>query len=154
MKKKRSNVSVQAVLIFVAALTVAYASDPSAIYARIDTVVLEPSADRPERIQIWGVFSMAKPNDPNDYLPPVRGYLYFELAKDQEAARKEWADLKQVAGSGQIVSIGSRFQLTARIRKASDRPEHADPYIVSMGLTKIRTTTDYSPVRELRDYKD
>lgn len=60
-------------------VTLAYASDPTAVYARVDKVVLEPNTDSPQAIQVWGVFAMAKPDDRNDYLAPARGYLYFTL---------------------------------------------------------------------------
>ena len=56
------------------------ASDPIAVYARVDRVVLLPSAEAPETIQIFGVFSLATPNDRNAYEPPARGYLYFAMA--------------------------------------------------------------------------
>ena len=40
---------------------------------------------------------------------PERGYLYFVADKDKEAvSRREWADLKRVAGTGQCVALGSR----------------------------------------------
>src|SRR5882762_2585287 len=48
---------------------VVHASDPTALYARVDKGILEPNADKPQAIQVWGVFSMAKPDDRNDYLP-------------------------------------------------------------------------------------
>ncbi len=137
-----------------AGVTAALASDRTAIYARIDKVVLEPSTDAPKAIQIWGVFAVAKPNDPNDYLPVARGYLYFEVARNADAARKEWSDLKGVAGTGQIVSIGSRYDLHARLRTSSERPDGPDPYVVSAGLTKVRTQTDYEPVRSLAAFRD
>ena len=76
-------------LVCAACLPLAHASDFTGVYARIDRVVLEPNADSPERIQLWGVFSMAKPNDRNDYLAPARGYLYFKLDQNPRAARNE-----------------------------------------------------------------
>src|SRR3979490_178032 len=107
--------------------TLAYASDPTAVYARVDKVVLEPNADAPQAIQVWGVFAMAKPNDRNDYLPPARGYLYLTVTgANQAAARAEWADLNQGAGTGQIVSFGSRFQFKARLRPSDERPSNPD----------------------------
>src|SRR5437867_3353521 len=87
VKVKTIELLVKTLLIFVAGLTLAQASVPVAVYARIEKVVLEPNPDSPETIQIWGVFSMAKPNSNNEYLPPARGYLYFKLAGDTEAAR-------------------------------------------------------------------
>src|SRR5438093_12460038 len=117
-------------LVVVAGVSLAHASDPTGVYARVEKVVLEPNSDSPETIQVWGVFSMAKPNDRNDYLPAARGFLYFKLASDKEAARREWADLKQVAGTGQIVAFGSRYELKAQLRKPNERSENPDPYAV------------------------
>ncbi len=136
-----------------ASLMVVQASDPMAVYARVDRVVLEPTPDRPDRIQVWGVFSLAKPGFRDDYLPPARGYLYFKLADSPVMARKEWADLQRVAGSGQIVAFGSRYTLDAQVRKASDAPSNPDPYVISIGLTKTTGRTQYAPIRALLDYK-
>ncbi len=83
------------------------ASDPTAVYARIDRVVLEPAADAPQRAQVWGVFAMAKPNDRNDYLPPARGYLYLVLAANPQAAQKEWADLQSHSSAWRCDHPGS-----------------------------------------------
>ena len=141
-------------LVFIAGMGLAYASDPTAVYARVDKVVLEPNADSPSAIQVWGVFSLAKPNDRNDYLPAARGYLYLKLAGNQAAARKEWADLKAVAGTDQIIAFGSRYDPQARLRKADERPENPDPYSTNIGLQKVRGRTDWPPVRALLDYKD
>jgi hypothetical protein len=134
-------------------VTLAYASDPTAVYARIDRVVLEPNADAPQAMQVWGVFAMAKPDDRNDYLPPARGYLYFSLTGGGQAARAEAADLKQVAGTGQIVSFGSRYGLKARLRPSDEHPANPDAYSVNIGLTKVRGRTDYAPIRELTEFK-
>ena len=144
----------KALLVFAANFALAHASDFTAVYARIDKVVLEPNPESPDTIQVWGVFSMAKPNDRNDYLPAARGYLYFKLAQNQEAARKEWADLKEVAGTGQIIAFGSRYDPQARLRKADERPKNPDPYSTNIGLQKISGRTNYPPVRALLDYKD
>ena len=140
-------------LVFAVSVALAQASDPTAVYARVDKVVLEPNANSPETIQVWGVFSLAKSNDRNAYLPPARGYLYFKLAYNQVVARKEWADLKEVAGTGQIVAFGSRDD-PARLRKADERPEGPDYYSTNIGLQKVSANTDYAPVRALVDYKD
>jgi hypothetical protein len=150
---KKSRWFVRALCVAAASMVVAHASDPVAVYARVDRVVLEPTADAPDRIQVWGVFSMAKPDDRNDYLAPARGYLYFKLVDSQVAARKEWADLQRVAGTGQIVALGSRYTMEAQLRKASDRPANPDPYVVSIGLTKASGRTQYAPIRALLDYK-
>ena len=159
---KTIRVLVTAVVLCAAGFSVVHASDPTALYARIDKVVMEPGSGPPDAIQVWGVFSMAKPDDRNFYLPAARGYLYFKLAgaapggsapANQDAARREWADLKAVAGTGQIVSFGSRYQLKAQLRKPDQRPENPDPYVVSIGITKVRGNTDYEPIRSLLDFK-
>jgi len=78
----------------------------------------------------------------------------FKLAGNKEAARKEWADLKEVAGTGRIVAFGSRYDPQARLRKADERPENPDPYSTNIGLQEVRGRTDWPPVRALLDYKD
>jgi hypothetical protein len=148
MTSIRSCVGLGLLVVWAAAIS---ASDRTAVYARVDRVVMEPTADAPERVQVWGVFAMAKPNDVNLYLPPARGYLYFALAGNPQAAAKEWADLQSAAGTGQIVSFGSRWELKARVRQADERPVGPDPYMVSIGLTKVRGNTGYAPIRALLD---
>ncbi len=97
-------------LFAVAASVVAFASDPMAVYARVET--------------------------------------------DAETARKEWADLQRVAGTGQIVSFGSRYTLHAQLRAPNDRPGHPDPYVTSIGLTKVRGNTEYAPIRALLEFRN
>src|SRR5712692_7960626 len=103
---KRSQRLAGALLVCVVCLVSTYASDPVSVYARVDRVVFEPNADAPEAIQVWGVFSIARPNNPNDYLPAARGYLYFALPTNKEVARREWTDLKQMAGTHEVVAFG------------------------------------------------
>ena len=142
-----------AVLIGVACLTLVHASDFVGVYARIDKVVLEPNNDAPERIQIWGVFSLANPDDRQNYLPAARGYVYFKLDRNPQAARAEWNDLKQAAGSSQILAFGARGQHLS-LRKPADKPENPDAYLTNVGVTKVNSKTDYPPVKALVDYKD
>src|SRR4051794_39343402 len=115
-------------LIIVANTSVTSGSDRAAVYARVDRVVLEPSADAAQRVQVWGVFAMANPGDPNGYPPPARGYLYFAVAANPAAARQEWADLQSVAGTNQIVSFGSRWELKTHVRRADEKPADPDAY--------------------------
>ena len=130
-----------------------YASNPVAVYARVDRVALAPNAQAPDTIQVWGVFSLATPNNGNDYQPPAAGYLYFKLSSDPALARREWADLKEVAGTRQIVAFGSRYQLKPRVRKTEEPPASPDEYTTGLGLTKVNGNTDYAPIRALVDYR-
>jgi hypothetical protein len=142
-----------ALLTLASGVTTAYASDHTAVYALIDKVVLEPNNDHPDRVQVWGVFAIAKPGS-FDYLAPQRGYLYFKLADDTQAARNEWADLKSVAGKKQVVAFGSRWKMisTITVRKPDAKPESPDPYITEIGVFKVRSDTDYSPVKSLLEF--
>jgi hypothetical protein len=117
----------------------AQASDPTGIYARIDKVVLEPNDEKPERIQIWGTLALAKVRSGGDeYDKPVKGYLYYALVPGKEdQCRKEWADLKKVAGKDQCVAFGSRYAKLGTVRKADQKPRDADPYVLARGVVKV-----------------
>src|SRR5690242_2003384 len=96
-------------------------SDPVGAFGRIEKVVFEPSSGTPERVQIWGAFAMAVQQHGNDYKAPERGYLYFSAKPGkEEPCRKEWADLKAIAGTDQIIGFGMRYQ-TMRLRKSTDK---------------------------------
>jgi hypothetical protein len=126
-------------------------SDWTGVYARVDKVVFEPNATAPERIQVWGAFAVARKQDPNSYDSAERGYLYFSLKPGkEEVCRKEWADLKAVAGTGEIVGFGSRT-LPTRLRKGADKPADPDVYPVASGITKMSDrNSDYGPIRDLK----
>src|SRR5688572_26933929 len=85
----------------------AIASDPVGVYSFVDKVVLEPSDGQPERIQIWGGFAVAEGYG-YTYAPAKRGYMYFTVKPgEEETCRKEWSDLKGLAGSDEFIAFGS-----------------------------------------------
>ena len=130
--------------------TRASASDPVGIYALVDKVVLEPNDTAPERIQIHGAFAFAKGYGVT-YDTAKRGVLYYKLgAEKKEAALKEWADFKSLAGKKQVVGFGNRYGEKGTIRKAGDKPANPDTYPIGFGLNKSRDK-DYPPVKELLD---
>ncbi len=142
-----------ALLALAASANSVLASDRTGIYAVVDKVVLEPNPEAPERIQVWGVFAVAKKDDRDLYQEPVRGYLYFRIKpREEELARREWADLKSVAGQGKPVGFGFRYQLDVRVRKQGERPENPDSYPLSTGMALMRTITEYGPIRALLDF--
>jgi hypothetical protein len=105
----------------------ARASDPVGIYARIDKVVQEPKDGTPERIQVWGIFVLVS-NSGRNHSAPARGYMYFEATRGQEeVCRREWADLKKVAGTEQVVAFGSSRAPTGSVRKSGPKAETATP---------------------------
>src|SRR6185295_2847248 len=71
MKKSRALAVTLGGLVLVATAAL-HASDLIAVYARVDRVVLAPNAESPQTIQVFGVFSVAVPANPNDYQPPAR----------------------------------------------------------------------------------
>ena len=102
------------VLLAVASL---FASGPVGIYGIVERVVFEPNEQAAERIQVWGAFALVDggTGKPLGTTPPVRGYFYFKVptvfggwAKgDVATVRREWNDLKAVAGTGQAIGFGS-----------------------------------------------
>jgi hypothetical protein len=133
-------------------LGVMHASGPIGVYALVDKVTFEPSADKPERIRISGVFSTAKEQS-DVYLGPQRGYLYFRLPREnEELARREWADLKSVAGTRQVVGLGSTWHATVHVTTPNESPTSPAEYPMGNGL--VRINSDHPRARALLDYKD
>jgi hypothetical protein len=129
------------------------ASDPMGVYAVVQKVVLEPNDAQPERIQVWGAFSVADTTNPNDYQAPQTGYVYYSCPKGQESVcRNEWTDLKSVAGTGTAVGFGGRRAGTSRIRKADEKPASPDLYPIAIGVVKMTgdRSNAYAPVARLK----
>jgi hypothetical protein len=127
-------------------------SDFVGLYTIVDKVVLEPDTASPDRIQVRGAFAFASKQDRNSYDAPERGYLYFSCKPGkEEVCRKEWADLKASAGTGQVIGFGGRDLPRPRLRKPDDKPSAPDEYPLSFGLVRMRDrNTDYPPIRALK----
>ena len=67
-------------------------------------------------------------------------------------ALKEWADLKSVAGTRQVVGFGSAWSAKVRLRKPDEKPEAPDNYVMGNGMVKLRP--DHPQSKELLEYKD
>jgi hypothetical protein len=124
--------------LLLAVVPAAWASDPVGIYAVIERAELEPSTGAPERVRLWGAFALAQGRG-DTYAPPVRGVMYFALKKGkEEVCRKEWADLKKLAGQRQVVAFGARYAANGTVRKKAGDPTKApDVYPLGVGLTKV-----------------
>jgi hypothetical protein len=148
-----------AALLFVLALSLsprADASDPIGVYGIIDKVVLEPETGPAERIQVWGAFALAKNEPRNAYRDAARGCLYFTLpAEKADEVRREWEDLRKVAGTGECVGFGFRhsksFTLRRGVEKTSKTGEAAKPdlYPMGWGVHRLPADRDYGPVRQV-----
>lgn len=156
------------------------ASGPVGLYGIVERVVFEPSQTAPERVQVWGAFAYvgsgtAQAASSRAASSAERGYLYFKLPMliagfrtqaDVDAAKREWADLHAVAGTGQAVAfglwgyIGSFASLNPatngnrppyilesrptggsptdlRIRPASEAPANPATYQTNAGVVKL-----------------
>src|SRR5947208_16755779 len=132
----------------------ALASDPVGVYALVDKVVFEPNETSPERVQIRGAFAIAEGYG-YTYKKAERGYLYYKVNPDKpKACRNEWADLKAVAGTGQIVAFGSRYGEKGTLRRKDAKLENPDVYPLAMGLTKVKEEKDDEPLKQLARYRD
>jgi hypothetical protein len=102
-------------------------SDPVGIYALINKVVLEPKEGTPQRIQVWGVFVLASQRG-NHHTSPMRGYMDFKAVPGKEdVCRREWADLKTIAGTDTVVAFGNSNAATGAVRKPQPESKPADP---------------------------
>lgn len=114
------------------------ASDMVGVYAVVEKVVLEPSDVAPQRIQVWGAFALSDQKSGSSYGPAQRGYLYYTCPQGQESVcRREWEDLKTVAGKDTGVGFGARYKAAGRIRKADEKPSSPDAYPIERGIVRL-----------------
>jgi len=112
------------------------ASGQLGIYSIVEKVIFEPNEQSPERIQIWGAFAhvdgdlaTAIPQRPGTAGAIRRGYLYFRLpARNVEPTKKEWMDLKSVAGTGQVVGFGRWLYIGTFLTIDPDKPSRGNNY--------------------------
>lgn len=119
----------------VAALSVpAIASDPLAVYCMVEKVVFEPN-ECPDRAQIWGA---CMPSNNVRATAVSRGYFYYKFKPGTEdAARREWADLKSVAGRQVAVGFGRRGYPYGTFRATDAKIESPDEYPVHLGVVQL-----------------
>ena len=164
-------------------VSVVSASGPVGLYGIVEKVVMEPNEARPERVQVFGAFAFVDHRASTSTLP-VRGYLYFQLpkwgakaAEDEANARREWADLKAVAGTGQAIGFGrwgysGRFETLdpsksdnhlfhrsaagsevsfMRVHPASEKPASPTIYQTDSGIVKLTESSHAAIIKQLRD---
>ena len=135
---------VAALLSLVAAAGTISASGPVAVYAIVDKVIFEPNETSPQRIQIWGAFSVAAQPYSTNYSPAQKGYLYYKLDRSSEqSTRATWADLKKVAGTGEAVGFGGGFSASgagARVRKSTEKPDSPDAYPIGNPVVRLASS--------------
>jgi hypothetical protein len=149
----KSTIGLAAMLAISAGIGVGKASGPVAVFALVESVTYEPSADKPERIRITGVFSISGPAQ-GQYSEPQRGYLYFAArTRYDEQAFREWADIKSVAGTRQIIGFGAAWTPPkVRIRRADEEPKDPDEYLLGNGVAKVNS--EHPRAKALLEFKE
>jgi hypothetical protein len=105
---KSACASVAAVLLLSLTPATVFAKHASiGIYGVIDRVTFEPDGTSPNLVRISGVFVVPVPMSSGHYGTPQPGYLYFRIRPGMErTTRKDWNELKSMAGTGQVVGFG------------------------------------------------
>jgi hypothetical protein len=189
MSTNGANRTIAVLFVFLAAARL-IASGPIGIYGIVERVVFEPNERSPERIQVWGAFAYVDggANSGLGVSAVKRGYLYFRLpsasvanAQAVEAAKKEWTDLKAVAGTGQAIGFGSwgyigsfaglqpqarstmppyilerapggGAQTDLRVRPESEAPTSPAAYQTEFGIVKLSDRGSHAAiVKQLKD---
>ena len=108
---------------------------PARIYGVIEKVIIDPDESRAleARLQVWGVFATV---DGTSVSEVKRGYLFFYAPYPYPGTNRvvpeaisQWKDIKDVAGTGQIVSFGrwENVETEAAFRVRSESERLADP---------------------------
>ena len=168
------------------------ASGRIGFYGIVEKVVFEPNETAPERIQVWGAFMYVDGGASRNFATSAakRGYLYFKIQSlhsgftpqaQIDLNKKEWADLKAVAGTGQAVAFGSYGyigsfgvlepggvaappsylyenrpqggdQADLRVRPATEAPSNPATYQTETGVVKLNEAGSHAAVvKQLRD---
>jgi hypothetical protein len=142
-------------------------SGPVGVYAIVEKVVFEPNEAAAERVQVWGAFVYVEIGGSGGSLgtsPARPGYVYFKLPdlvpgfneSVIDAVRREWRDLKAVAGTGQPVAFGrwsyfGGFEGFELVRPAVLPPSAPETYRTGTGIVKLTESSHAAVIKQLRD---
>ena len=118
------------------------ASGPIAVFALVDNVIFEPNEKTPDRVQVWGTFSVAAAQYSANYSAAQKGYLYYKIddGRVAQATRAAWADLKKTAGTGEAIGFGGGYSVNVgggRVRPASEKPKDPDAFPIGNAVTRL-----------------
>jgi hypothetical protein len=158
------------VVAIVISSSIVRADGPVGVYAMVQKVVFEPSEVAPKTLQIWGVFVWVDGGlkSPGPINLPQRGYIYFKLpdgATQAAAAKKQWMEIKAIAGGNQIIAFGDwkysgPFEdlyippatgglEDIRVRKQAEAPAKPIAYPIQMGLVRLADDAAHESLRSL-----
>jgi hypothetical protein len=186
-RRSLAVLTVTAIAVFGAGLS---ASGRIGFYGIVEKVVFEPNETAPERLQVWGAFMYVDGGASQSIAtsPAKRGYLYFRISSNIpnftpqsqiDLAKKEWADLKAVAGTGQAIGFGhwgyfgsfgalepdrgseatvlvgaqrAGEHADLRVRPATEAPSAPATYQTETGIVKLNDAGSHATVvKQLRD---
>jgi len=131
------------------------ASGPLGLYGIVEKVVLEPSEQAPERIQVWGAFAYfdGVAGQGLSVSSAKRGYLYFRMpagasAGESDLIKNEWRDFKSVAGTGQAIGFGKWGYIGAFGGLQPDVRSSHPPYILERAAGNPLTDLRVRPATE------
>ncbi len=144
-----------AVLTTLGLASVAHASSPAGVWARVDQVTFDPNMKVPV-VRIDGVFMVAnqKPDFPNypGYSVPQYGYMLYNCAlpKEQPMCLMQWDELKTIAGTADNCrGWGDNSQPNnGTVRPAMDPEQKPDPYPIALGVVP-----GFSPCEALKAWQ-
>jgi hypothetical protein len=129
-------------------------SDPVGVFAVIDKVVLKPNAEKPTECELHGAFAVAEGRHGEYYRSPRRGVLRFGPGAKPDEAARQWRELQQKAGSGEVIAFSSRWEqfgdgaAPVLVVGANDPAPALATYGSAMGLQKV-SRDGYGPIRAL-----
>jgi hypothetical protein len=182
---KLTRLSLTVGLFIVATIGIS-ASGRIGYYGIVERVVFEPNESAPERLQVWGAFMYVDggASQSGQTSEAKRGYLYFKLRSDfagftsqaeVDRRKREWADLKAIAGTGQAIGFGAwgyigTFEVLQpnsvaprpsflfermpsggeladlRVRPANEPPSKPATYQTEMGIVKLADTGSHAEI--------
>jgi hypothetical protein len=138
--------------------TASTASGNLGVYAIVERVQFEPNEREPQRLRVYGAFSFVNGgvSRPADVTEAKRGFLYFRLPTQTApnvnvaATRREWTDIKAVAGSGQAIAFGEWFYLGQFASFVPDGSGRTAPQVLTsqpnnVGTMRVHAERDTMP---------
>lgn len=124
------------------------------VYANLGRLVFEPNEETPERVQIWGSFSVHAGGA--NYQLRERGYLYFRLPSAPSAATaiQDWRAIRKLYENrpeGWQAAPGThafmKSGMIIRVRTQDEPPTNPDVY--TPGPAPVRASDEYGvPLNE------
>jgi hypothetical protein len=159
----KSLLSAALVVALIPAMASPVASGRVGVYAIVERVVFEPNEVAPQRMRLFGAFIFTEQHCADCFagggdanrsmaLSAVRkGYLHFELPSISAATpqatigaiRREWSDIRALAGTGTAIAFGSwRYAGASPVLEQMSIPDTVQAVYVINGKRAIHVQRD------------